>query len=73
MGGMEGRREGGKKGGRVGRKREVGRRDGGIQCEQERRGRREGGQESRSLGWWEGCGREGVRKGGSEKGRKGDG
>ena len=53
----------------MGRKREVERRNGGIQCEQER-GRREGGQESRSLGWCEGCGREGVRKGGRERFRR---
>ena len=37
-----------------------------MQCGEERKGRREGGQESRSLRWWEGCGREGVRKGGRE-------
>ena len=66
----EGGRDGGRKGGRVGMKREGGGREGGMQCEGERRGRRESGQESRSLGWWEGCGREGVRKGGRDRGRR---
>ena len=37
-----------------------------MQCGEERKGRRECEQESRSLGWWEGCGSEGVRKGGRE-------
>ena len=36
------------------RKEKGGRREGWMQCEEERRGRREGGQESRSLGSWEG-------------------
>ena len=41
-----------------------------MQCGEERKGRRECGQESRSLGLWEGCGKdEGGR---SEKGRKGE-
>ena len=40
-----------------------------MQCGGEKQGRREGGQESRSVGWWEGRGRKGVRKGGRDEDR----
>ena len=44
-----------------------------MQCGEEKQGRREGGQESRSVGWCEGCQREGVRKGGRDEDRSEEG